>query len=100
MPLTPTAQRWAVLVTALEQSNLTTRAFAARHAVNPSTLAWWRSRLRDTVREAAFVPVELVEPATLELPTLEVHVARTGATVTVPVGADLAWLRAVVEALS
>lgn len=45
MALSPTARRWAKLVTALESSNLTAAAFAAQNNVNPSTLSWWRSRL-------------------------------------------------------
>lgn len=99
MSLTPTAQRWAHLVTALEQSNLTARAFAAKHNVNPSTLSWWRSRFRGSMPSRGFVEVEL--PAVLAAPTPLIRVELPGdAVVVVPVGADLRWLRAIVEALS
>ena len=101
MPLTPTAQRWARLVAALEQSNLTATAFAAQHNVNPSTLSWWRSRLRGTLQTRAFVEVELpcgIAP-TSNPPPLRVEV-RAGVVVVVPDGADLRWLRAVVGALA
>jgi transposase-like protein len=99
MSLTPTAQRWAHLVTALEQSDLTARAFAAKHNVNPSTLSWWRSRFRGSMPRG-FLEVELsaAVPAT---PAPLIRVELPGdAVVVVPVGVDLRWLRAVVEALS
>lgn len=66
MSLTPTAQRWARLVTALEQSDLTAKAFAAKHNVNPSTLSWWWSRFRGSIPSRGFVEVEL--PAVLAAP--------------------------------
>lgn len=100
MSLTPTAQRWARLVTALEQSDLTAAAFAAKHNVNPSTLSWWRSRFRGSMPSRGFVEVELAAAAPA-LPTPLIRVELPGeAVVVVPVGADLRWLRAVVEALS
>jgi len=99
MSLTPTAQRWARLVTALEQSDLTAAAFAAKHNVNPSTLSWWRSRFRGSMPSRGFVEVEL--PAVPAAPAPLIRVELPGdAVVVVPVGADLRWLRAVVEALS
>lgn len=101
MSLTPTAQRWAKLVTALEASNLTAAVFAAQHNVNPSTLSWWRSRFRGTLPSRGFVTVELpvVQPVASP-PTLRVALPDRGVVMDVPVGADLGWLRAVVEALS
>ena len=62
MPLSPTAQRWARLLADQEQSNLTTRAFAAQHDVNPSTLNGWRCELRK--RQPAFVEVRLATVVT------------------------------------
>lgn len=99
MSLTPTAQRWARLVTALEQSDLTARAFAAKHNVNPSTLSWWRSRFRGSMPSRGFVEVELSAVPAAPAPLIRVELPGD-AVVVVPVGADLRWLRAVVEALS
>ena len=89
------------LVTALEASNLTAAVFAAQHNVNPSTLSWWRSRFRGAMPSRGFVTVELpvVRPVAPP-PPLRVELAGRGIVVDVPVGADLDWLRAVVEALS
>ena len=97
MPLSPTAQRWARLLADQEQSNLTTRAFAAQHDVNPSTLNWWRCELRK--REPAFIEVRLATvvtpPSALRLEFTAFRLAMD-----VPVGADLDWVREVVRALS
>lgn len=101
MSLTTTGQRWAKLVAALEASNLTAAVFAARHNVNPSTLSWWRSRLRGTMPSRGFVTVELpTVQAVVPAPPIRVALPNRGVVVEVPVGADLDWLRAVVEALS
>ncbi|MBL8614695.1 MAG: transposase [Deltaproteobacteria bacterium] len=47
MPDTTTATRWRAVVEAHAASGLTNRDFSRQHGVNPSSLAWWRSRLRD-----------------------------------------------------
>lgn len=102
MVLSPTAQRWARLVSALEQSNLTAASFAARNNVNASTLSWWRSRLRGTTALQRFVDVALPAEAVGVSPpsALVVELVDRGVRVTVPYGTDLDWLRAVVESLS
>ena len=100
MVLSPTAQRWARLIAALEQSNLTTAAFAARNNVNASTLSWWRSRLRGTSALQPFVAVELPGSGVVSAAPIEVELIDRRARVTVPHGVDPEWLRAVVESLS
>lgn len=97
MQLTTAARRWATLLDTFEaQSDLTLDEFAALHNVLPATLAWWRRRLRRH-ESPQFVSVELPRPA-LTSPIL-VRVLARDVAVEVPVGADLAWLRQVVEAL-
>lgn len=102
MSLTPTAQRWARLVSAFERSNHTAAAFAAQHDVNPSTLMWWRSRLRNGAIPGGFVAVEL--PAVVSQPRipapLRLELPGRGVALTIPPDADLAWLRRVVDALA
>jgi transposase-like protein len=48
MPDTTTATRWRAVVEAHAASGLTIRDFARQHGVNASSLAWWRSRLRNS----------------------------------------------------
>jgi len=51
---------WEQLVREQEDSGLSIRAFAFERGVNPSTLSWWRWRVRSEARErpvARFVPV-------------------------------------------
>lgn len=105
MSLSPTAQRWARLVAALEQSNLTAKAFAAQHNVSPSTLSWWRGRLRGPLKSRGFVAVDLpavvpkAVPASPRQPLLLEFTDRR-LVLTIPPDTDLAWLRAVAEVLS
>ncbi len=78
--------------------------------VNPSTLKWWRSQLRRGAAQrprleaasgppaAAFVVREVCSPRTAP-PTLRVCLRDSRVSIDVPAGADLAWLRKVVEAL-
>jgi len=102
MSLTPTAQRWAKLVSAFERSDHTAAAFAAQHDINPSTLMWWRSRLRTGAIPRGFVTVELpmVAPQPRTPAPLRLDLSGGRVTLTVPPDADLAWVRRVVEALT
>lgn len=102
MPLSPTAQRWAELVTALEQSNLTAKAFAAQHKVSASTLSWWRSRFRGSLTSRGFVAVDLPAVVAARAPRRPLRLEFTDRAVAlaVPEDVDLAWLRVVVDALS
>ena len=107
--------RWAELVSAHQQSGLSTERFAARHNVNAKTLGWWRLRLRREATTPAFVEVQVPQlqvpqlrqgplasgPVTLAVPpALRVELTTSPVCIEVPTGADLAWLRAVVRALS
>ena len=61
-----TRKQWQRLVSELERSGLSPKAFAAtRKGVDPGTLGWWRCRLRrearererEDIAEPAFLPV-------------------------------------------
>lgn len=109
MSLSPTAQRWAQLVVALDQSKLTARAFAAQHNVSASTLSWWRGRFRGTLKSRGFVAVDLpavmsplasvAAPESPRRPLLLEFTDRPVVLV-IPADTDLGWLRAIVDALS
>lgn len=100
--------RWAELVSAHRQSGLSTEQFAARHNVNAKTLGWWRLRLRREARTGGFVEVQVPQLGALVVgavsravpPVLRVELTTSPVCIDVPTGADLAWLRAVVQALS
>lgn len=99
--LTPTARRWALLLAEHRTSGLTLSQFAARRRVNASTLAWWRARLRHVAEaEPRFLEVQVTPAATRLGPPLRVELVAGRVFVEVHPGADLAHLRAVVEALS
>lgn len=100
--VTPAARRWATIVSEFEHSGLTLRAFAARHQINASTLAWWRSRLRsDSQLAPRFRAVEVrVEEVAPPPPALRVELAGGAVVVVVPVGVDLEQLRSVVAVLA
>lgn len=102
MSMSPTAQRWAELVLAHDQSNLTAREFAAKHKVKASSLSWWRSRFCGTLTSRAFVAADL--PAVLAprkaRPELRLEFVDRPVALSIPGDADLAWVRAVVDALS
>jgi hypothetical protein len=109
MSLSPTAQRWAKLVVALDQSKLTARAFAAQHNVSASTLSWWRGRFRGTLKSRGFVAVDLpavmssvapVVPPTPPRRPLLLEFTGRPIVLAIPADTDLAWLRAVVDTLS
>lgn len=91
-----TIERWSKCVERWERSGQSTREFAAAQGLNPRTLAWWRSQLKRA--RPAFVEVSLPVPPPAA-PVLAVQLVGRGLEITVPQGADLSWLRAVVEAL-
>lgn len=94
-----TVERWSKRVEAWERSGKTAAVFAAEQDLNPKTLAWWRSQLRRM--RPAFVEVTLPVPVPVPppAPVLAVQLVGRGLQIEVPVGADLAWLRSVVEVL-
>ena len=55
---TPAARRWRRLLEKQAASGLRDKPFARLHNVNPSTLAWWRSRLRHIDAAAKQLPAE------------------------------------------
>ena len=88
------SQYWEDLIQKFETSGMTAQAFAASQEVHVTTLHTWRRRLRN--RKPAFVEVALPP----EKPPIRVQILNRPVSLWVPVGADLQWLRAVVEALS
>lgn len=99
----PAALRWAALVRELDASELSLKVFAQRRQVNPSTLAWWRSRLRNHRHLPAAAPaptffeVDVVRPTGDA--TLDLRFDRLSAVLEIRRGTDLQWLRSVVDAL-
>jgi transposase-like protein len=105
---TPAATRWSMLIDQLEASGQTVRAFATEHDLNPSTLAWWRSRLgrgRPRGEAVAAQPVfdqlavEGVAPTTPHEGTVVVAIERINVHIVVDRETDLGLLRLVLEAL-
>jgi len=104
MSLSPATLRWAELIAEQERSGLTSRAFAERRGINPSTLAWWRSKLRAArqrtsmeVRQAATFVEVTVEPVR-ECP-IRLRFDHRPVVLEVADGASVELLRRVVEAL-
>lgn len=56
-----TEAKWRALIAAQEKSGLTARAFAESRGITPTTMYWWRSRLRRLPSPAELVPVEVVD---------------------------------------
>lgn len=56
-----TEAKWRALIAAQEKSGQTARAFAESRGITPTTLYWWRSRLRRRPARAELVPVQVVE---------------------------------------
>lgn len=91
---TPAAKKWSVILDEAEATDLSMREFARSRGLNPSTLAWWKWRLkRSTPRPSAFLPVLVASPNPLEL-----HVG--GAVIQVDGDTDLVLLKSVVQALA
>ena len=97
--MSATAARWARLVAELGGSGLTVREFAARRAVNPSTLAWWKWNLRSAGRSAEPGFVELVVAPPVSSVPVRVRIDGKPFTIEVGDGANVDLVRAVVAAL-
>ena len=102
---TPAADRWSRVIDHQESTGMTIRAFASKHGINPSTLAWWRSHLgrgrkrKKSSNRTTFIEViESVEPKPAPA-RLILHVRKLGVHVEVETGTDLRHLRQVLEAL-
>lgn len=101
---TPAARRWRALVDAQTASGLSTKVFAAQRNLNPSTLSWWRSRLKRedpapslrTVPATVFTEIVVAEPDRTVVLAFD-HLA---ARVVVNHDTDLALLRRVLEAVA
>ena len=113
------AAEWRTLVQEWSKSGKTREEFSSAHGLRPSTLGWWGAELRRRARVGApatskasrpslFLPVRVAEhgrglepappprsPATV---TVEVVLA-AGIVLRVPVGADVAWVMRLFEAV-
>jgi transposase-like protein len=81
---------WRTVCAASYASGLTIREFADRAGVNPRTLSWWCSELRDECATAGFVEVGAAreEPAEDDAVVIEIG----GARVTLRCLPPAAWL--------
>jgi hypothetical protein len=102
MELSAAEQRWFALVEEFEQSGLSRAQFCQQRKLKVRTFAWYRSRWRSRRAQTmlvqqppAFVELALPKPLTPLILRLE----RRALTLEVPVGADLGWLRTVLDAL-
>jgi hypothetical protein len=100
------AAHWAEIVSAHHASGLSMEQFARRNQISPKSLWRWRRRLRPT-DPVGFVEVHVAKPLEVVLPspvapvaTLRVELQAAGVAIDVPAGADLAWLRQIVQALT
>src|SRR5687768_12994451 len=106
---TPASTRWSRLIDQMEASGQSVRDFATEHDLNPSTLAWWRSRLKrgrprgePNVTQPVFdqLAVESVAPtAPPHEGTVVVAIERIDIHIVVDRETDLGLLRLVLEAL-
>jgi hypothetical protein len=103
MSMSPAAMRWAALVAEFEGSMLSLQVFAERRGVNPSTLAWWRSRFRSMARTTALAvqPPAFVELAveTARACPIRLRFDQRPLVLEVSDGVSVALLRKVVDAL-
>lgn len=95
-----TESKWRALIGEQEASGLTVREFAEARGVAPSTLFWWRSKLRRGHRadDAQLVPVEVVDAAADQSTAIEL-VIHDGILLRLPRGFDEADLRRVLAAV-
>ena len=94
-----TRAEWSRLIEEAQASELSQKAFAQHKGISPTTLSWWKSRLRREAREqAGLVAVDVVEDAPAGAAAFRVELAHHR-TVVVPVAFDAAALRRLVAAL-
>jgi hypothetical protein len=93
------AHQWAKRIAAFEGSGLSRRAWCVQQGLNPHTLDYWRSRLREAdpaAASAALVPIVVADND-----AACVEIALPGGTrVRAPDTVDAAWLSALVRGLS
>lgn len=70
-----TREEWREICARSFDSGMTVRAYAERVGVNPSTLSWWRSQLREELGAPSFVEIAAQDRASV-----------AGGSVTVTVG--------------
>lgn len=100
----PRAQHMRALVAALATSGIGLPAFARKHGVAPSTLAYWRRRVQslpDLRAETAFVPVRIAKdsPPPADSPTTIVVEVGDRYRVHIPLGFESSDVRRLLEAL-
>lgn len=81
-------ETWSALVKEWKRSGLTAKAFATRHGIKPTTLAWWKWKLGSEPTPRSLTPLTFVEmTAPLRGEPLEV-VLPSGVRIRVPVDFD------------
>lgn len=99
--------RWRKVLVSWEASGLPLREFAAQRGLKAKSLEWWRWKLAALKKQddapslpvttsRLFVPLDVVKPASR---ALRLRFDRVPVGLDVPHSTDLAWLRAVVDAL-
>lgn len=85
--MTAAQKRWSEHIDAWKASGLTCKAYAAQVGVNPSTLSWWKRRLRRmrTVDSVEFIEVTAQAGVARSEP---LRVFAGGAEIAVPCGFD------------
>jgi hypothetical protein len=90
-----TESKWRAFIEEQEARRQTVREFAAERGLSPSTMFWWRSRLRGLARASAdLVPVEVTEVPASTCTAIEL-VVRDDIVLRLPRGFDEADLRRV-----
>jgi transposase-like protein len=91
--------KWRALISEQERSGLSVREFADVHGVTPSTLYWWRSKLKR--RQPDLVPVAVVADDPLQSGHVDGFELRIDAALTlrIPSGFDASELRRLLAAL-
>lgn len=96
-----TEAKWRALIAAQEKSGLTARAFAESRGITPTTMYWWRCRLRRRPARAELVQVVEHEVAVDDHRGSADFELRIDSAVTlrIPAGFDEGELRRLVRAL-
>ncbi len=96
---TPAARRWRPIIAEQERSGLSIRKFAESRGYKASTLAWWRSRLRQKPVKSTFVEVPVVSQFVPATPSIVLELDSFEARVLVDPDTDLALLKKLLVAL-
>jgi hypothetical protein len=95
---------WTSTVARWRRSGLTAAAFATQEELSVSSLRWWSSALGRGTRAkhglSAVEPIEIAVPSPMRAPGSAVEVAIGDAVIRCEPGVDVAYLAALIRALS